>query len=409
MIGTRALLASALYALLECGDAVSLPRTAGPGPGETVPNAFDGKYITSPPPGISNQAVEWWWFSAMRDEVNGIIPSVEAIFYEGFTFTRGPSDPPYRFDVSGVFPNGSTFFISTPVSAADVQTAGVGEALVGAWGAAGEPGAGFIMTQNRERVVISFNNSANGLTGAIELINSGTPAHGPCGGTDVPPYFGSLASGKNLNAHEAVLYEQTGWAISMPRAVAVVNIDVHGSKLLLNGTVDNVIGYHDHNWSPQALNQFAYTWLTGQGSCGPFDLSYLEVQALGSSHANDILQGFVAHNGEILQNQCSTFGEGRTKDTLTIELTGQAVDSTTHQTIPTGLKLDYTLKNGTHYVFTLKNSIENPAQNNYHRWTLGGSGGQVGGQQFDCLLVGDWVNPGLATYTEGKSIFDEQA
>ena len=52
-------------------------------PDETIPSAFDGQYITNPAPGPGNQAVEWWWFQALAPEVNGIIPSVEAIFYEG--------------------------------------------------------------------------------------------------------------------------------------------------------------------------------------------------------------------------------------------------------------------------------------------------------------------------------------
>jgi hypothetical protein len=52
-------------------------------PDETIPSAFDGQYITKPKPGPGNEAVEWWWFQALAPEVNGIIPSVEAIFYEG--------------------------------------------------------------------------------------------------------------------------------------------------------------------------------------------------------------------------------------------------------------------------------------------------------------------------------------
>lgn len=262
----------------------------------------------------------------------------------------------------------------------------------------------FALSEDRQCLTITFNDRENGLTGSIAFKNLGTPAHGPCNAsTSTPPYFDSLASGQSLNADEVILYEQTGWAITMPRAAAVVDITVNGSPLLL----DNAIGYHDHNWAPQPLDQFAYTWLTGQGSCGPFDLTYLEVQALGSPRSGDILKGFLAYNGEFLQNECSLFGQ-KTVDTINITLTGQTTDAATGQAIPTGMILDYTLANGTHYVFTLTNSVENPAQIPYHRWRLGGSGGEVGGPQHSCLLIGDWLNPGLAVYTEGESIFEEQ-
>ncbi|KAH8886081.1 hypothetical protein GQ53DRAFT_828449 [Thozetella sp. PMI_491] len=399
MVQTRTVLALALSSLLATSNALT-PRKRDTALDETIPPAFDGQYITNPAPGVGNQAVEWWWFQALAPEVNGIVPSVEVIFYEGFAFTRAPADPTYRFDVSGVFPNGTSFFISTPVAQKpSIVTAG--EAVVGTWGGLGS----FALSGHRQNLVITFSDINNGLTGTIAFQNGGTAAHGPCQETGVPPYFTPLASGQTLNANEAILYEQTGWAITMPRAATVVDITVDGSALYL----DNAIGYHDHNWAPQAINQFAYTWLTGQGSCGPFDLTYLEVQALGSPRAKDILKGYVAYNGRVLQNQCSLFGEGRATDTISVELTGQTTDPVTNQQIPTGLILDYTLGNGTHYKFTLQNSVQNPSQIPYHRWRLSGSGGQVGGPQYSCLLIGDWLNPGLATYTEGQSIFTEQS
>ncbi|KAK5999052.1 hypothetical protein PT974_01439 [Cladobotryum mycophilum] len=294
-----------------------------------------------------NQAVEWWWFQALAPEVNGIIPSVEVNFYKGFAFSRGPNDPSYRFDVNGVFPNGTSFFISQPITDDPVIRTS-GEAVSGNWGGLGT----FSMSGDRKHLAVTFNNSQHGLTGTITFNNLGTPAHGPCSdSTKVAPYFTPLASGKTLNANEALLYQKTGWAISMPRAATVVDLTIDGSHLFL----DNAIGYHDHNWAPVGLDKFAYTWLTGQGSCGPFDLTYLEVQALGSKRSGDILKGFLAYNGKYLQNECSLYGDKKV-DTLSVELTGQTTDSVTKQQVPTGLTLDYTLANGTHYVFNLHNS-----------------------------------------------------
>jgi hypothetical protein len=45
--------------------------------------AFDGPYLTNPLPGPGNELVEWWWHQVLADEVNGILPGVEAIFYRG--------------------------------------------------------------------------------------------------------------------------------------------------------------------------------------------------------------------------------------------------------------------------------------------------------------------------------------
>jgi hypothetical protein len=319
---------------------------------------------------------------------------------EGFAFSRAPTDPSYQFDISGVFANGTTFFFAAPVTAAPtISTSGNG--VSGDWG----NGLGYFeVAPDRSQVVLTFNNEAAGFKGSIVMKNQGTPPRVPCNTSFSDPYFTTLSAGKTLNPNETILYEQTGWAVTMPRAAATVKLEILGSAFEL----DDAVGYHDHNWASKPLDQYAYTWLTGQGSCGPFDLSYLEVQALGSPRSNDVTNGFLAYEGEYLQNECSLYGS-KAKDYSNITLTGQTVDPITSQTIPTGIILDYFLANGSHYQFPLTNSVQNPDQIPYHRWTLTGKGGLVGGPQYDCLLIGDWLNPGLATYTEGKSIFEEQA
>ncbi|KAB5562927.1 hypothetical protein GE09DRAFT_1110316 [Coniochaeta sp. 2T2.1] len=360
--------------------------------------SFDGPYQTDPEPGPGNSAVEWWWY-AITDTVtsDGVVPSFEAIFYKGFAFTRAPTDPDYRFDISGVFPNGTTFFFSTPVSAPALSTAGDG--VSGNWG----NGLGkFVVAPDRSRVDITFNNDAAGFSGSIVMINQGTPPRTPCNNLD-DPYFGSLANGLSLNVNETVLFKRTGWAVTMPRAASTVNVKIQGSPFV----IENGIGYHDHNWAPQSIDKFGYTWLTGQGSCGPFDLSYLEVQGRGSPRSRDITNGFLAYDGHFLQNECSLYGS-KTKDFHTITLTGQVFDPASGVDVPTGLTLDYHLANGSHYHFVLKNSVQNPSRKVYHRWPLYGRGGLVGGTQYDCLLISDWLNPGLATYKQGESIFDQQ-
>jgi hypothetical protein len=49
------------------------------------PVAFDGQYMTTPVPGPTNNATEWWYFQVVGepDPKTGIVPSFEAVFYLG--------------------------------------------------------------------------------------------------------------------------------------------------------------------------------------------------------------------------------------------------------------------------------------------------------------------------------------
>ncbi|KOS19359.1 hypothetical protein ESCO_001389 [Escovopsis weberi] len=399
----KRLLALGALAQLDLTFGSSLPKTSSsqcpPRPAD-LPVAFDGTYL-NPLPGPDVPGFDWYWFQAIAPEpTNGNIASVEVVFYFNFAFTPFPTDPPYRIDVSGVFKNGSDFMVSVPVTTTPEITT-EGQSVSGRWGDVGS----FSIFNDLQDAAIMVKDAASGLEGSLIFKNAGTPPHGPCSDcTTVPPYFDPLAAGQSLNDAEAQLYNKVGWATIMPRAIAQVNITVGGESLLL----EDALGYHDQTWGPAGFEQFAFTWLSGQGACGPFDITYGEVQAIGSGRDKDIIKGFLAYDGQIVQNQCSRFGEGRDKDTLSVTLTGQTTDPFTGEQAPTGLVLEFTLANGTQYVFNLENSNENPAQTVYHRWRLGGKGGRVGGEQYDCALIADWLNPGGAVYSEGSSIFDEQ-
>lgn len=292
--------------------------------------------------------------------------------------------------MSGVFPNGSTFFFATPVTTPpSVFTSG--QDVAGVWG-----DDGFALFNDANNILLEFGGST-GVDGLVSFARDKTPAHVPCGtSTQGSTYFDSLAQGLTLNPAETNLFTNVGWAIEMPRATAKVLLDINGTPFTLSG-----VGYHDHNWSPMTFDKFAYTWVLGLGSCGPFDIGYIEVQALNSTRAHDIVQSSLAYNGEFLQSECHLYPSPG----VTIDFVGQTVDAVTGQTVPTGFSITYTLNNGTTYQFNLTNSVENPALPVYHRWGMSGSGGRVGGPQYKCSVLGDWLNPGLAVYTEGSSIF----
>ena len=395
-------------------------------PSETTPSAFDGAYVTNPEPGLGGDGVEWWWFQAVVPTSSGVVAEFDAQFYRGklppirktksterrlrtyfdislgFIYTDAPTDPKWRFDVSGVFPNGTFFFIDTPVDTPAIIDMPGGEAVNGNWGDLGT----FSISADRSTIQLNFNSSATGVEGTVTMKNNGPPAHNACSNniTD-PPYFQSAAQGVSLSPSERILIDQLGWAVTAQRTTADINLTIQGTPFQLT----NATGYHDHNWGPVTFDTFIYTWLSGQGSCGPYDLTYVEVQALNSTRERDVLKGYLAKDGQVLQNQCSLYGS-QSANNITVTPTGEVFDAATNQTVPTGLNLDYDIAGDGSYHFELYNSVIGPDVLVYRRWRLGGKGGKVGEEQYDCGIFGDWLNPGVALYSQdGPGLFEQQS
>lgn len=76
------LFTSALAVVSIPGLAVAALAGRDDGP---LPEAFDGQYMTTPVPGPTNNATEWWYFQVVGepDPTTGIVPSFEAVFYLG--------------------------------------------------------------------------------------------------------------------------------------------------------------------------------------------------------------------------------------------------------------------------------------------------------------------------------------
>ncbi|GIJ90990.1 hypothetical protein Asppvi_009955 [Aspergillus pseudoviridinutans] len=314
----------------------------------------------------------------------------------GFPFTRTPETPEYQVDVSGVFPNGTTFFVTATAETLPRIVSGLdGQAVSGLWGSE----AGFEVTRDLNKVALAFNQKPAGVRGGAIFERDRTPAHVACEATTSGSFYFDSVARAPLSPSQHLLYDETGWAIAMRRANASVSVDIGGTWFNLTGR-----GYHDHNWAPESLDTYIYTWLFGAGSCGPFDLGYVEVQPLNSTRKDDVVQGTLAYEGQILQTECNLYGT-RSSSIVTVELVGKALDPITGQTVPTGVNLEYILGNGTHYQFNLTNTVTNPDQVPYKRWRYGGSGGQLDGPQYECSVIADWLNPGLAEYTPGENIF----
>ncbi|KAH8809378.1 hypothetical protein F5884DRAFT_753863 [Xylogone sp. PMI_703] len=375
-------------------------------PDETTPQNIDGPYVTNPPPGPNNDSFDWWWLDIIGDEVDGVVPSVEAILYNGFIFSRAPTDPSFRVDVTGTLPNGTQFFISTPANLSTIVDSPLSE--TGQWkSSSGDTIAKFTSTTGPPRTFeFQISSPETGISGTITMIGDDTPPHNGCGAnTDGSRYLSSaVPSGIQLSNAQQELFENLGWVVAMPGTrTATVNLNINGENVTWSGH-----GYHDKNWGTKPIDQYINTWLFGLGTCGPFHLGIVEAQPIGSPRSDDFVSGYIAFGSEVLQSKCATFSTSPypAPDTFSLNITGSTFSTATNLTLPTNMIAEFVIANGTQYYFNLDLLEGPPELPVYHRWRAVGRGGQLGGEQFDCHLIGEWLNPGVVPYTNGESIFE---
>ncbi|RFU77061.1 hypothetical protein TARUN_5175 [Trichoderma arundinaceum] len=390
---------------------------------KTQPVNFDGPYVTNPSPGPDNVSLDWWWAHVIGDEVDGIVPSLEVILYEGFIFTRSPTDPSFQVDVSGkppsscmkikfssafigTLPNGTQFFVTIPASTTIITEDT--KQVKGVWnGPSGEGVASFLSSTGPPRTFdVSFDYPPLGISGSLSLVGTNTPPHTACtGGTAGSRYFDpAIPAGVALNAAQTEFFNSFGWAIAMPGTTsAKATIAFDGGSVSFEGT-----GYHDQNWGYKPLNEYVNTWLFGIGSCGPYHVAFVEAQPLNSTQNDDFMSGYLAFDTQILQSQCTTYSNlpYPKPNTFAFNISGSTVSPVTGRTLPTNMFSEFVITNGSRYQFDLKLLPATPDLPIYNRWRAVGKGGLVGGKQYDCAILGDWLNPGAVTYTDGSNIFE---
>lgn len=120
------------------------------------------------------------------------------------------------------------------------------------------------------------------------------------------------------------------------------------------------------------------------------------------------MSSYLAFDTEVLQSQCTTFSNVLypNPNTFTFNISGSAEDPATGLTVPTNMFAEYVINNGSRYQFNLDLLLGVPNLPVYNRWRAVGKGGLVGGQQYECALLAEWLNPGAVKYTEGGNIFD---
>ncbi|KAK0755648.1 hypothetical protein N5P37_011803 [Trichoderma harzianum] len=375
-------------------------------PNETRPSNIDGPYVTNPFPGPGNESFDWWWANVIGEEVNGIVPSIEVVLYEGFVFTRGPSDPSFQVDISGTLPNGTQFFIVIPADTATVTESE--ERVTAVWkDPSGETIASLLSTTGPPRTFdVSFNYPPLGISGSVSLVGTNTPPHTGCSGnTSGSRYFDpAIPAGANFNDAQTEFFTNLGWAIAMPGTTsAKVNIVLDGHSASFEGA-----GYHDKNWADKPIDQYLNTWLFGLGSCGPYHVAFVEAQPLNSPHKDDFMSGYLSFDTEILQSQCTTFSNlpYPKPNTFNFNISGTADSPAAGVNLPTNMFAEYVIHNGSRYQFDLNLLPGTPALPIYNRWRAVGKGGLVGGKQYDCTILGEWMNPGAVPYTDGANIFE---
>ncbi|KAJ4472174.1 hypothetical protein J3R30DRAFT_3407663 [Lentinula aciculospora] len=349
--------------------------------------SFDGQYIQ---PTTTNDAVEWWWGSAVGipESPGSPGPVLQFLFYQGYSVLADSdhsSLPEYYITINGFFPNGTDFSLTVPATSG-VISEGNGNEVTGTWGTVG----GFRISSDLKTMFVTFTapDAPYGISGSMNLTSNRANHYG-CNVTD-SPYFDVSKPSQTLNDPEETLFTQLGWAVAIPGGTADVDITINGTQLQFTGN-----GYHDQNWMPLALNEFISSWYFGFAEIGPYTLSYVSATPLNSSVVFNT--GYLATDQAVLQNQCSVNGS-KTTDISIIQPTGEMAGAE-GTTAPSGWTLTYVVDDGTEYEFKLVPTGVNPDIVIYQRWTGLISGGKKGEKSYEGVATFEWLNPGLNVYS----------
>ncbi|KAG6856729.1 hypothetical protein H0H87_001329 [Tephrocybe sp. NHM501043] len=329
----------------------------------------------------SNRAIDWWYTQVVSQTPapNGIPPSIEIVLKHGNTFQFGASNSPlYPVEINGFDQDGASFAQTIAFNSSSVYP--VPSGTVGVWG---NNEITFIAAPDRKEFTINLNTSY--ATGTV-VINSESSARTGCGGVKVTdsPFFSDLVSdGRELTAAEVILYQKTGWRITIPAGPSSVDLVLGGKAVKFSGA-----GYKDSNWGPNAMNDFVRSWYVLIAQVGPW--SFVTFSGSPTNGTNSINSGHLSYNGKFVQSQCNVIGE-RTTDISVIAPSGEVVDS--NVVAPTAFDVTFVLPGAKNVSFHAENIAVNPTVSVYHRWTAKYTGGAVGDEQYEAYGLTEWMNP----------------
>ncbi|KAL3434763.1 hypothetical protein BDV09DRAFT_195463 [Aspergillus tetrazonus] len=239
-------------------------------------NGFDSPKVRAG----NASAYDWWYFDAIGTD--GVSSLAVVYFVEasesGFTVTENFTTQDF-VQISGTFPNGTTFSDFLFAENAIVSTMGDGSS--GLWDGMGASWAG---SPDLSDYLIMLDASHLGYEGTFSMHSVSCPSpHYPC-------------SPKRTNETMEVL-PGVGWASSISDADVTVNMTIHGSTLSFIGT-----GYHDKNWGVIPFTDAVGAWYWGHARMGPYSLVWLDsLTPSKDEHAS----GYVAYHGQILHAECN--------------------------------------------------------------------------------------------------------
>ncbi|KAG6854182.1 hypothetical protein C0991_009834 [Blastosporella zonata] len=341
---------------------------------------WEGPHIDVAP---GNRAIDWWYTQVVSQTAapNGIPPSIEIVLKHGNTFQFSNLNTPlYSVEINGFDQDGAAFAQTMVFNTSLVLPTPSGATTIGTWG---NNEITFIATEDRKKFTINFNTAD--ATGKV-VINTESSARTGCGGLDVTdsPFFSDLVSDKRkLTAAEVILFQKTGWRITIPGGPSTVDLVLGGKAVQFSGA-----GYKDSNWGPNAMNDFVESWYVLIAQVGPW--SFVTFSGSPSTGTNSINSGHLSYNGVFVTSQCNIIGE-RTTDISVITPSGEVVDSGV--VAPTTFDLTFILPNAKNVSFHAENIAVNPTVSIYHRWTAKFSGGAVGKEQYESYGITEWMNP----------------
>ncbi|KFA62247.1 hypothetical protein S40285_06864 [Stachybotrys chlorohalonatus IBT 40285] len=234
----------------------------------TCSHSFDAPKVLP----VGDTSYDWWYFDAVADD--GIQSLVVVFMQKGENSDfPGPAFTAY-VQITGTLSNGTAFTETIPVDQGIVSTSGFGSN--GLWG---NSNLSWVGTPDLSEYQVRLDAADGTITGLFTL-QSIAPPHGPSG---------SVGPGQSLELMPGV-----GWAVSIPDAVATVDVNVRGRRLNFTGA-----GYHDKNWGSTLFTPNVGGWYWGHTHLGPYSLVWLDaLTQVQDEYAN----GYIALDGEIVRS-----------------------------------------------------------------------------------------------------------
>ncbi|KAH8891132.1 hypothetical protein GQ53DRAFT_865874 [Thozetella sp. PMI_491] len=210
----------------------------------------------------NSTSYDWWYFDVVSSSSSN--ESISVLFYNTGpnAFAGGDPNSPLSVQVSGSFPNGTTFNYAMPVTVqAVIEQSELG--VSGDWQGTGLSFSGSNPQTAGGLFKIEFESPKLGLFGSINMKS----ANRKIANSHVQRAPGRYSCGPDVPGSNELTIPGVGWINAVPDADADVDLTVDGVPFLFAG-----IGYHDKNWGIEPLNKFISLTYWGHARVGPYSV-----------------------------------------------------------------------------------------------------------------------------------------